>query len=410
MPPRHNGTITLLGLLTALTPLSVDMYLPALPSLVQEFSAKEGHVQLSLASFFLGLAIGQAFYGPISDRFGRKLPLYAGLVLFVLASAGCAVTTSIDQLIVLRFLQALGVCSSQVIARAVVRDLFEAHEAVRVFSLLVLVMGVGPVLAPILGGQILIWLGWRAIFWLHASVGFIGLAASLLRLPETLRPETARRLAIRDVLRGYYELLTDKAFIGYALTGGLGMAGMFAYIVGSPFVFIELFHVRPDRFGFFFGANAIGLIAASQANIRLTRRLDGDKVIGRVLAVQTAACVLLIMTTWTGTAGLPVTAALLFVYVALLGFLYPNTTALALAPHGHRAGSASALLGTLQFTLAATAASLVGAVNNGIAMPMAAVLGACGISAFVLYHCLVSRKSPGVVRTRAKARDYSGRM
>src|SRR6267142_1619252 len=400
MHRRHNGTITLLGLLTALTPLSVDMYLPALPSLVQEFSAKEGRVQLSLASFFLGLAIGQAFYGPISDRFGRKLPLCAGLVLFVLASAGCAVATSIDQLIVLRFLQALGVCSSQVIARAVVRDLFEAHEAVRVFSLLVLVMGVGPVLAPILGGQILTWVGWRAIFWLHASLGFLGLAASILLLPETLRPETARPLAVRSVLSGYYELLRDKAFVGYALTGGLGMAGMFAYIVGSPFVFIELFHVRADRFGFFFGANALGLIAASQLNIRLTRRIHSDAVIGRVLSIQTAACALLVMTTWTGLAGLLVTAALLFVYVALLGFLYPNTTALALAPHGHRAVSASALLGTLQFTLAATAASLVGAVNNGTAMPMAGVLGACGIAALVLYHSLVPRKAPGMVRAR----------
>src|SRR3989442_1842345 len=253
MPPRHNGTITLLGLLTALTPLSVDMYLPALPSLVQEFSAKEGHVQLSLASFFLGLAIGQAFYGPISDRFGRKLPLYAGLVLFVLASAGCAVTTSIDQLIVLRFLQALGVCSSQVIARAVVRDLFEAHEAVRVFSLLVLVMGVGPVLAPILGGQIFILLGWRAIFWLHTILGSIGLAAAILRLPETHRARPTAPLKLRSVFRGYYQLLADRYFIGYALTGGLGMAGMFPPHVASPFVFFELLLFPPDPFLFFFG-------------------------------------------------------------------------------------------------------------------------------------------------------------
>lgn len=170
------------------------------------------------------------------------------------------------------------------------------------------------------------------------------------------------------------------------------MAGMFAYIVGSPFVFIELFHVRPDRFGFFFGANALGLIAASQINIRLTRRVDGDAVIGRVLAIQAAAGILLIATTLSGMAELPVTAALLFVYVALLGFLYPNTTALALAPHGHRAGSASALLGTLQFTLAATAASVVGAVNNGTGMPMAAVLGSCGILAFVFYRSLVIRR------------------
>src|SRR6266516_4680937 len=305
---RHTETITLLGLLTALTPLSVDMYLPALPALGLAFSAEPGHVQLSLASFFLGLAIGQAFYGPLSDRFGRRLLLYTGLFLFVLASAGCALARSIDLLIALRFFQALGACSSQVIARAVVRDLFEAHEAVRVFSLLVLVMGVGPVLAPLLGGQILTWLGWRAIFWLHTILGSIGLAAAILRLPETHRARPTAPLKLRSVLRGYYQLLADRYFIGYALTGGLGMAGMFAYIVGSPFVFIELFHVRPDRFGFFFGANALGLIAASQVNIRLTRRFNGDLVIGRVLTIQTAACLLLTAATIGRTPGLYPTA------------------------------------------------------------------------------------------------------
>ncbi len=390
---RHTETITLLGLLTALTPLSVDMYLPALPALGLAFSAEPGHVQLSLASFFLGLAIGQAFYGPISDRFGRRLPLYTGLFLFVLASAGCALARSIDLLIALRFFQALGACSSQVIARAVVRGLFEAHEAVRVFSLLVLVMGVGPVLAPLLGGQILTWLGWRAIFWLHTILGSIGLAAAILRLPETHRARPTAPLKLRSVLRGYYQLLADRYFIGYALTGGLGMAGMFAYIVGSPFVFIELFHVRPDRFGFFFGANALGLIAASQVNIRLTRRFKGDLVIGKALTIQTVACLLLIATTIGRTPGLYSTAAFLFVYVALLGCLYPNTTALAMEPYREKAGSASALLGTLQFTLAATAATVVGATNNGTAMPMVLVLGTSGIAAFLLYGLLV-RKEP----------------
>src|SRR5215470_20079282 len=186
---RHTELIILLGALTAFAPVSIDMYLPALPTIGAAFAAEPGHVQLSLASFFLGLATGQAFYGPISDRFGRKRPLYVGLFLFVLASAGCAIAASIDMLIVLRFFQALGACSGQVIARAVVRDLFEAHEAIRVFSLLILVMGLSPVLAPLVGGQILAWFDWRTIYWTLGAVGTIGLIASMWRLPETHRPE-----------------------------------------------------------------------------------------------------------------------------------------------------------------------------------------------------------------------------
>lgn len=382
---RHRKLIILLGVLTALTPFSVDMYLPALPSLALAFSAEPGRVQLSLASFFLGLAIGQTFYGPIADRFGRKRPLYAGLLMFVLSSAGCAFTTSINALIVLRFLQALGACASQVIARAVVRDLFDAREAVNVFSALMLVIGVGPVLAPLVGGQILALFGWRAIFWLLTSLGTFGLAAAALHLPETHRPEMTRPLAVTSVVSGYWQLLTDRSFTGYALTGGMGMAGMFAYIAGSPFVFIELFNVPAGRFGFFFGANALGMMAASQLNIRLMRRFESDAVIRGVLIVQTAAGLLLITSTLGGIAGLYSTAALLFAYVASLGCLLPNTTAMAMASQGENAGSASALIGTLQFTLAATAASVVGAANNDTAFPMAAVIAACGLSAFFLF-------------------------
>src|SRR5216110_3920380 len=189
---HHTELIILLGALTALAPISIDMYLPALPTIGAMFGAEPGHVQLSLASFFLGLATGQAFYGPISDRFGRKRPLYAGLVLFALASAGCALATSIDMLIVLRFFQALGACSGQVIARAIVRDLFSARESARVFSLLLLVMGVSPILAPLVGGQIIGWFEWRVVFWVITVLALIGIAGVALRLPETHRKENQR--------------------------------------------------------------------------------------------------------------------------------------------------------------------------------------------------------------------------
>lgn len=388
---RQTELIILLGALTAFAPVSIDMYLPALPTIGKAFSAEAGHVQLSLASFFLGLATGQAFYGPISDRFGRKRPLYAGMILFALASAGCAMATSIDMLIELRFFQALGACSGQVIARAIVRDLFAARESARVFSLLLLVMGVSPILAPLIGGQIIGWFEWRVVFWVITLLGILGLAGVVLRLPETLHDEHRRSLHLAKVLGVYSELLKDPVFIGYALTGGLAMAGLYTYIVGTPFVFIQLFHVPANRFGLFFGANAIGLVAAAQLNVSLVRRHETDAVIRQVLTIEVVSGLLLLAGTATGWIGLAGTAILLFIYVASVGCLFPNTTALAMASHGNKAGSASALVGTLQFTLAAIAASAVGAANNGTALPMAAVIAACGGSAFVFYYALVRK-------------------
>jgi MFS transporter, DHA1 family, multidrug resistance protein len=390
---RHTELIVLLGALTAFAPVSIDMYLPALPTIGAAFSAEPGHVQLSLASFFLGLATGQAFYGPISDRFGRKRPLYVGLLLFSIASSGCALSTSIDMLIVLRFFQALGACSGQVIARAVVRDLFEAKESARAFSLLLLVMGVSPILAPLIGGQIIGWFEWRVVFWVITALAVLGLVGVILRIPETHRHENKRSLQLKKVIGVYTELLKDRTFVGYAVTGGLAMAGLYTYIVATPFVFIELFRVPASRFGLFFGINAVGLIGASQINVRLIRRYETDAIIRKVLVVEVVTGALVFAGTAFGLIGLGGTSVLLFVYVASVGCLFPNTTALAMAGHGNKAGSASALVGTLQFTLAAIAASTVGALNNGTALPMAIVIAACGASAFVFYHSLVRQRT-----------------
>ena len=299
---------------------------------------------------------------------------------------------SIDMLIVLRFFQALGACSGQVIARAVVRDLFEARESARVFSLLLLVMGVSPILAPLIGGQIIGWFEWRMVFWVITVLGLFGLAGVILRVPETHRPEHRRSLQLRKVLGVYAELLTDRTFIGYAVTGGLAMAGLYTYIVATPFVFIELFRITANRFGVFFGINAIGLIAASQLNIRLIRRIDTDAIIRKVLVIEVAIGFLLLAGTMLGWIAFAGTAILLFTYISSIGCLFPNTTALAMAEHGNKAGSASALVGTLQFTLAAIAASVVGAFNNGTPLPMAAAIAACGAFAFVFYHSLVRER------------------
>jgi DHA1 family bicyclomycin/chloramphenicol resistance-like MFS transporter len=398
---RHRGhteLIVLLGAVTAFAPVSIDMYLPALPVLGQEFGASPGHVQLSVASFFLGLAVGQGFYGPLSDRFGRTRPLYAGLTLFVLASLGCALAPSMNFLIAVRFFQALGACSGQVLSRAIVRDLFEPREAVQVFSLLVLVMGVSPVLAPLLGGQILQWFPWRTIFWVIASLGALGLIGSLIRLHETHRGER-KELIVGKVLQTYAGLVRDRVFLGYVLAGGMAMAGMFAYIVGSPYVFIEHFHLSTAAFGVLFGVNALGLVLAAQLNARLVRYFSSDAIIKRVLMIQVVSGLILFIGAISGYLQLYGIAFFIFIYVASVGCLFPNVTAMAMAPHGAIAGSASALIGVIQFSLAATSAALIGVANSGAAIPVATLIGICGVTAAILYWTMVE---PSRTQTRSR--------
>jgi DHA1 family bicyclomycin/chloramphenicol resistance-like MFS transporter len=388
----ETSLIFLLGGLIALAPLSIDIYLPSLPDIGATFGADPGRVQLTLASYFLGMALGQTLYGPLTDRFGRKRPLYVGLVLFILASVGCALAPSIGVLIALRFVQAVGVCSGQVVVRAIVRDLFETREAVRIFSLLLLVLGVSPVLAPLIGAQIIRWFPWRAVFWTLAGAGAVGLAASAIRLPETHRSDAAHSLHPGKVAAAFGRLLRDRGFLGYTLAGSTGMAGMFAYIVSSSFVFIELFHVRQDRFGLIFGANALGMILTAQVNVRLLRRFEMRSIIGWALAVQTVTGIALTVAAF-GNAGLYTVAALLFVYVSSVGCLTPNTTAMAMARAGRSAGSASALIGTLQFSIAAIGATAVGSLADGTARPMAAVVGACGVTGLLIYRFVTTSET-----------------
>ncbi len=391
------GLVVLLGGITAFAPLSIDMYLPALPALGNELGASPGHVQLSVASFFLGLAVGQGFYGPLSDRFGRTRPLYVGLLLFVLSSIGCALSPSIDFLIIVRFFQALGACSGQVISRAIVRDLFEPKEAVQVFSLLVLVMGVSPVLAPLAGGQILRFFAWRTIFWAMALLGSVGWIGSLTRLPETHHGKRTP-LVMRNVLSVYGGLIKDRTFVGYVLTGGMAMAGMFAYIVGSPYVFIEYFQVSTAGFGYIFGINALGLVLAAQLNARLVRRFTSDAIIKKVLVIQVVSGLALLTGTLAGYLHLYGVGILLFVYVSSVGCLFPNITAMAMAPHGARAGTASALIGVLQFALAAGSATLIGLINSQSALPVALTIGVCAVTAAVIYVGMVMPSGPPAFR------------
>ena len=378
MNVKRTELIVVLGALTAFAPLSIDMYLPALPTLEKVFVTDPASVQVTLAVFFLGFALGQTFFGPILDRFGRKPPLYVSLTIYILASAGCAMAPSIEALAVLRFIQAVGACAGVVSSRAMVRDLFEPKEMARVFSALMLVMGVAPILAPLIGGYVMAAFGWRAIFWTLALFGVFCLVAMSLRLPESHHAAARKPLHPGAILRGYAGLLIHRDYICYALTGGFPMAGMFAYIAGSPFVFIELYGVAPEDYGWFFGANALGFVAVAQVNARLVRRFEMARILRAANAVQTVFGILLVGLALTGAGGLFGLAAALFGFIACIGLILPNASALAMAPHGERAGSAAALLGTLQFALAAIAAMAVGAIHDASALPMASIIAICG--------------------------------
>jgi DHA1 family bicyclomycin/chloramphenicol resistance-like MFS transporter len=373
----------ILGALTAVGPLAIDMYLPALPTIAREFGAAASVVQSSLAAYFIGIAVGQAFYGPLSDRLGRKPVLYFGLALFMVSSIGCAQAGSVDGLIAFRFLQALGGCAPIVIPRAVVRDHFDQAGSVRMLSVLMLVMGLAPILAPLIGGQLLVHFGWRAVFWLLTAYAAVWLVVVATLLPESLPPARRLRQPLKDVLIVYWRLARDRRFMGHALSGALIFAGLLAYISGSPFVFIELFDVPPERYGLFFGTNAVGIIVASQVNRWLVGRVDTARILTVVLPVAMTAGLILVMDAYSGFGGFAGILVPLFCYIACHGFVLPNTTALAMAPHGKVAGSASALLGTFQFVLGAIAGSLIGAFANGTAVPMAAVVAGCGATAFL---------------------------
>ena len=389
--PSNARLAVVLGILSAFGPFSIDMYLPGLPAIAREFGVETAAAQQTLSAFFIGLAVGQLIYGPVSDRLGRRRPLLFGCAVYALACLGCFVSPSLGGLILLRFAMALGACAGMVITRSVVRDLFDQRESARMYSMLVLVMGLAPVLAPLVGGQLLLYWGWRVIFLALAAFGVLCLALVYFALPESLPSERRTRHGLGEVLRRYGGLLSDSRFMGYTLAGGLASAAMFTYISGSPFVFIELNGVPPERYGLLFGINALGLIAASQLNRWLLGRYSGGQILVTALAVTAGTGVLLALAAATGIGGFAGMLVLLFFCIASTGLVGPNATAAAMAPYARQAGSASALLGAVQFGLGAVAGSLVGVFFNGTALPMAGVIALCGVGGFVALHLLVTR-------------------
>nr|WP_315436072.1 multidrug effflux MFS transporter [uncultured Pseudomonas sp.] len=371
-------TILILGALSAFGPLAIDFYLPAFPAMALAFGTDEQHVQLTLAAYFLGLSLGQLAYGPISDRFGRRLPLLSGVALFTLASLACAYAPSLEWLIGARFVQALGGCAGMVISRAVVADKCDAVGSAKVFSQLMLVMGLAPTLAPMLGGLLVNTTGWQSIFLVLTGFSAAAGLAVALGLPESM-PAHVPRQPLSGALRQYARLVKDSVYLGHALTGGIAIAGMFAYIAGSPFVFIKLYGVPAEHFGWLFGTNAAGFILVAQVNARLLAKRGPAFLLVRAVWVYFLAGLTLLAVGAMRPEALWPLLIPLFICIASLGCIIPNASACAMNGQGARAGSASAMLGCLQFSIAAGAAALVGVLHDGSAVPMAMVISLCGL-------------------------------
>ena len=382
MPPNHRRLALILGMMTALGPLGVDMYLPAFPALTRELGASPAAVARTLAAFLLGMAAGQLVFGPLSDRFGRRTPIFAGLALLGAASVGCALAASSESLAWMRMMQALGGCAGIVVSRAVVRDLCDERGMVRMNAMLMLVMGVAPILAPMLGGWLLALAGWRAIFWMLAGYAVVALVLVAAFLPESLPAERRRRDGPVEVVSVYLSIVRDRRFLSHALAGAVPMTGLFAYLVCSPAVLMERHGLGPVAYGMAFGANALGLIIASQVIARLVRRRSPADLLPRALAACAVAG--LCVPVAVATDGLVPLLVSLFVYLSTMGAVLPLASALAMGPLGRVAGSGSAVLGTLQFGSGAVVGTVLGAAGGG-AWAMALALGVAGIGGLTVH-------------------------
>jgi DHA1 family bicyclomycin/chloramphenicol resistance-like MFS transporter len=391
--PAHPGPlfIAALGVLMCFGPMAIDMYLPALPAIGAAFGVGQDRVQWSLSAFFLGFGVGQIVWGALADRFGRRRPVAAGILLYGIGCIGCSLTNDIGHLAVWRFVQALGACAGPVLARAMVRDVFGRDRAASVLSLMMLVMGIAPMVAPILGGHILLIGTWRTIFWVQACFVIVAFAG-LSTLPETLPRERRQPSRLIGMVSGYWRLIGDRRYLGYALCSSFIYGGMFAYVSGTPFVYIELFGVRPENYGYLFGINIVGMIIVNTVNSRVVLKLGTDRVlrIGCLLAALTGLVLLGFCV--TGFGGLAAIATALFAFMGLTGMIAANAMAGGMSIRPEIAGAASALTGALQFTFGAIAGSAVGSLADGTAVPLGGVICFCGVAA-VLFNLTLVRRS-----------------
>ena len=383
-----------LGLLSAIGPFAIDMYLPALPAIGESLGADTAGVQMSLMAFMAAIAVCQLFYGPISDMIGRKPPLYFGMALFTIGAIACAMAPTIEWLIAARFVQGIGACAAMALPRAIVRDGYTGADAAQLMSLLMLVFSVSPILAP-LAGSVIIQVGdWRMIFWAVAVIGLLGILLVAFFLTET-RPASARlESSIGSALRGYGMLLRDRNFLGLSMIGAFGMASFMAYLANSSFILIDHYGLNPTLYSVMFSINAVSFIGVSQLTGVLTRRYGLNAVVRTAVNGFVVVMVALAAVFMLGIDRLDVLAALLFVGYGFLGLVIPTTAVLALDAHGKIAGTASALMGTLQLVTAAVVMGIVGAFFDGTAKPMVIGIAACAVIAFALTRLTIRTRAP----------------
>ncbi|MFV0605443.1 MAG: multidrug effflux MFS transporter [Niabella sp.] len=397
--------ILILGLLSAIGPFSIDMYLPGFPAIAKDLHSDISQVSLTLSSFFIGISVGQLLYGPILDKFGRKKPLYFGLSIYILASIGCMFAYSIEALIGLRFLQALGGCVGMVASRAIVRDLFSVEENAKIFSLLMLVIGVSPIIAPTLGGYVATHLGWRYIFLILTLIGAVILALVFFLLPESKKPDSDYSLKPKFILNRFGIVFKEPQFVTYAITGAFTAAGLYAYIAGSPHVFMEIFGASETVYGWIFAIIAGGLIVATQLNTQLLKKFTSEHIIPRAIIFQLLTGMLLVIGFWLQWWEVYSSVILCCIFLACQGFTFPNASALALAPFTENAGSASALLGCIQMAVGTLTSALVSIFHNPTAVPMGLVMACCSATALTVL--LLGRKAIKYKATLEKVEEQS---
>lgn len=368
--------ILILGALSTISPFAIDMYLPAFPGIAAALHTSTARISLSISSYFAGLAAGQLLYGPLLDRFGRKLPLYAGLILFIVASLLCLFSRTLEWLAAMRFVQGLGGCAAQVASLAMVRDFFPVHETAKIISLLMLILGVSPLLAPTVGGFVAVHLGWQSVFIILALFAFLNIMILYWYLPEGHPPDPGISLHFLPVMRNFAVVLKELQFTTYALSGAFAFSGLLVYVAGSPIIFMEVFHASAHAFGAIFAGLAVGFIGSNQVNVLLLRRFSSEQIFQGALWVECPAALLFLVGTRCGWFGLGATLVLLFICLSSLGLAYPNAAALAMAPFDRNIGSASAMLGFLQIGISGLASASIGIFDSHGMLPVTLVLAA----------------------------------
>lgn len=388
---RYYVLILVLGALTALAPFSIDMYLPGFPAIAKSFGVSTGRVTLSLSSFFLGISLGQVLYGPLVERFGRKKPLYAGLFLYLLASAGCYFAPSIEVLIALRFMQAIGSCAAGVVSMTMVRDLFPVKDNAKIFSLLLLVLGASPMIAPTIGGFITATFSWQAIFVTLFFLALIILLAAYALLPESRQPDKSYSLKIAPILSGYWQVVKTPQFFTYAVGGGIASSGMFAYIAASPAIFMEGYGVSNRTFGWIFAIVTIGFVGLSQLNRLFSKYFKAAQIVFGGVTVMVLIGSLMLYGLNQGWFGLFSTAAMIFIFLGCVGIINPNAASLSMAPFDKNAGSAASLFGLIQWGIAGISSVAVSFFKSGSPIPLAAIMTVTAVAALLLLY--ISRKA-----------------